>query len=121
MNTTSRKDGTLLSRLLPEQRIYIKSEDDQTRYLRLSSRTQAAIGGVFLAAVGWTVVSSSALVLGMVNADDEAHQAQVIQEAYEKRIAVLSEERDQRTQEAASMQERFNGRRNGGPSVSLKG
>lgn len=107
MNTTSRKDGTLLSRLLPEQRIYIKSEDDQTRYLRLSSKTQAAIGGVFLAAVGWTVVSSSALVLGMVNADDEAHQAQVIQEAYEKRIAVLSEERDQRTQEAASMQERF--------------
>lgn len=107
MNTASRKDGTLLNRLLPEQRIYIKSEDDQTRYVRLTSKTQAVVGGLCLAAVGWTVVSSSALVLGMVSADNEAHQAQVIQAAYEKRIAVLSEERDLRTQEAASMQERF--------------
>ncbi len=99
--------GSYLSRLLPEQRIYVKTGEDQTRYFKITTRTQALLGSAAFLLVGWTVVSSSALVLGMVSADTEAKQAQAVSQAYEERIAVLSQERDQRAQEATSIQERF--------------
>ncbi len=96
-----------MSRFLPEQRIYVKTGEDQTRYFKISSKAQAFLGACAFALVGWTVISSSALVLGMVSADTEAQQAEVVKQAYEERIAVLSAQRDQRAQEAASIQERF--------------
>jgi len=99
--------GSYLSRLLPEQRIYVKTGEDQTRYFKITTRAQALLGTAAFLLVGWTVVSSSALVLGMVSADTEAKQAQAVSQAYEERIAVLSAERDQRAQEATSIQERF--------------
>jgi len=100
-------DASFLSRVLPEHRIYIKTGEDQTRYFKISTKAQALMGAAAFVLVGWTVVSSSALVLGMVSADTEAKQAQVVKQAYEERIAVLREERDQRAQEANSIQERF--------------
>lgn len=99
--------GSFLSRLLPEQRIYIKTGETQTRYFRVSTSAQATIGATVFLLAGWTVVSSSALLLGIVSADTEEKQALAVKQAYEERIAVLREERDQRAQEAASIQERF--------------
>ena len=99
--------ASILSRVLPDQRIYVKTGDDRTRYFSVSSRAQALMGVCALALVGWTVVASSALVLGMVSADTEAKQAEVVKQAYEERIAVLKEQRDQRDREANSIQERF--------------
>lgn len=99
--------SSMLSRLLPEQRIYVKTGEDQTRYFRLTSGMQAVLGIAVFSAFSWTLIASSALVLGMVSADTDALQAKVVQDAYEERIAVLSSERDQRAQEAASIQERF--------------
>jgi len=96
-----------LSRFLPEQRIYVKTGEDQTRYFKVTTKTQALLGTAAFLLAGWTVVSSSALVLGMVSADTEAKQAQAVSQAYEERIAVLREERDQRAEEATSIQERF--------------
>ena len=102
------KNGTLLQKLLPEQRIYIKSgEDDRTRYICVTPRIQALCVAAGLAVVCWSVVATSALLLGMVTADSEAMQASVIQDAQESRIAELSEERDQRAREATVMRERF--------------
>jgi len=100
-------NGSFLSRVMPEHRIYIKTGEDQTRYFKISTKAQALLGATVFLLAGWTVVSSSALVLGMVSADSEAKQAQVVKQAYEERIAVLREERDQRAQEATSIQERF--------------
>ena len=100
-------DGSFLSRILPEHRIYVKTGEDQTRYFKISTKAQAFLGAAVFLVIGWTVVSSSALVLGMVSADTEAKQAEVVKQAYQERIAVLREERDQRAQEAASIQERF--------------
>lgn len=107
MTGTSAKSG-LLERLLPEQRLYIKTgTDDRTRYLRLSPRTQAiALAGCFVV-VGWSLTATSALVIGTMTADSAAMQARVIQDAQEARISELSEERDQRAREAAAMRDRF--------------
>lgn len=99
--------STFLSRMLPEQRIYVKTGENQTRYFRLTSRAQALFGCAVFLTIGWTLVSSSALVIGMVSADSDAKQAEVVKQAYEERIAVLRDERDQRAQEATSIQERF--------------
>lgn len=100
-------EGNYLSRILPEQRIYVKTGEDQTRYFKVTTKTQVLLGAGALLLAGWTIVSSSALVLGLVSADTEAHQAEVVKQAYEERIAVLRAERDQRSQEANSIQERF--------------
>jgi len=97
----------MLSKLLPEHRIFLKTGDDQTRYFRITPKAQAIVGGIALLGICWSLVATSALVLGVVSADSEASQAQVIHDAYEDRIAELSAERDQRAREAAAIQERF--------------
>lgn len=107
MGRNSSTSARFIDRLLPEIRVYLKTEDNRTRYLRLSSRVQAAAGIAALAVVALLVTTSSALVLGMLSTDDQESQARVIHEAYEARIAELSDERDQRRREAAAIQERF--------------
>ena len=108
MTGTPRTKSTFLERLLPEQRIYIKTgDDDRTRYLCVTPRLQAV--GLFIGAatLSWALIATSALVIGMLSADGSAMQARVIQDAQEARIAELSAERDQRAREAAAMRERF--------------
>ena len=108
MTGTPTRSGNFLERLLPEQRIFIKSDaDERTRYLCLSPKLQAlALGCVGLGVV-WTVATTSALLLGQLAADGAAMQARVIQDAQDARITELSSERDQRAREAAAMRERF--------------
>lgn len=107
MTPAPKREACFVQKMLPEIRLYLKTEDERTRYLKLSSRVQAGACIAAFVAVAWTVVASSALMLGMVSADDEDAQARVIHEAYESRIAELSQERDQRQREASAIQERF--------------
>ncbi|QLQ19183.1 MAG: peptidoglycan DD-metalloendopeptidase family protein [Exiguobacterium profundum] len=96
-----------LERILPEQRLFLKSDRD-TRFVRLRPATQAiaiAAGGVMLL---WTVVATSILLLDFVNAGSARSQQQVRQARYEERLDALSQDRDRRADEAASAQERFN-------------
>lgn len=96
-----------LHRWLPEQRIYIKTGEDHTRYFVLSPQAQVGAGVAAFIVGTWIVVATSALLLGMISADNEQHQAAVMQQAYESRIAAISQERDQRAKEAGAIQTRF--------------
>jgi murein DD-endopeptidase MepM/ murein hydrolase activator NlpD len=107
MSAARNNKGSYLSRILPEQRIYVKTGESHTRYFKLGSKAQAGLACVAFLGVSWVIVASSALLLNWVSADSEAHQSQVMRDAYEARIAALSEERDNRTREAAAVQDRF--------------
>lgn len=107
MTRSAGKRRPLIERLFPEHRVYVKTGENKTRYFKLTSRTQAIAAGGMVFGLGWTLLSTSALIIGMITADSESNQAQVIHDAYEARIAELIAERDQRAREAAAVQERF--------------
>ncbi|MEO1562745.1 MAG: DUF5930 domain-containing protein, partial [Pseudomonadota bacterium] len=95
-----------LSKVLNEQRIYIRTEDT-TRYFRISPLSQALGGASIALFVCWTIVSSAAVVINMVSAKSDVAQADVLQAAYEARLEELAAERDSRAFEAQRAQERF--------------
>lgn len=108
MTTVKDKRGSLLERLLPEHRIYVKSgRDNSTRYLRITPRRQAMAIGAGAALVCWSLLATTALVIGHVTADSDAAQARAVTASQDARIEELAAERDQRAREAATMRERF--------------
>lgn len=95
-----------LERLLPEQRLFLRS-DDSTRFLRLRPVTQlVGIGGVTLG-LGWMLVASSILVIDAVSSGSSREQMLRVQAAFEERLDQLSAERDARAAEAVAAQSRF--------------
>ncbi|WP_102224646.1 M23 family metallopeptidase [Acidimangrovimonas sediminis] len=99
--------NTALSRHLPEQRLFLKS-DSETRFVRLSPMTQAVALGTGGAVVAWTVVASAILMMDSIGAGNAREQTRREQLAYEARLNALSADREKRTEEAASAQARFN-------------
>lgn len=95
-----------LSRHLPEQRIYMRTEHT-TRYFRATPLLQATAGIAISVTVVWTVIATSALMLDRISAQSNETRAEVLQRAYETRLAELSAERDQRALEAQTAQDRF--------------
>jgi murein DD-endopeptidase MepM/ murein hydrolase activator NlpD len=96
-----------LERLLPEQRLFLKS-DTETRFIRLRPATQAIAltGGTFLLA--WTIVATAVMLMDSIGAGSGREQALMQQGLYEQRLSALSNDRDLRAEEAARAQERFN-------------
>ncbi|WP_208454585.1 DUF5930 domain-containing protein [Jannaschia marina] len=104
----SDKINARLDKHLPEQRLFLKSEQG-TRFVRLRPVTQAGAlaGGALL--VGWTVVVTSFFLIGAITSGSNRDQAARAQIAYETRLAALSSERDTRATEAEQALERFYG------------
>lgn len=102
----SDKLNARLERHLPEQRLFLKSEEG-TRFIRLRPMTQASalVGGALL--VGWTVVVTSFFLIGAITSGSNRDQTARAQIAYETRLAVLSSERDSRAIEAEQALNRF--------------
>lgn len=95
-----------LEKWLPEQRLFLRS-DDTTRFVRLRPVTQmVGISGITLV-FGWTLVASSFLVIDAVSSGNTRHQIQRSQAAFEERLAELQAERDARAAEALAAQSRF--------------
>ena len=96
-----------LERVFPEQRLFLKSDQD-TRFIRLRPMTQAiaAVGGALLMA--WLIVASAILLMTSISAGSAREQAQLAGQIYEQRLNDLSEDRDLRSAEAMQAQERFN-------------
>lgn len=95
-----------LEKWLPEQRLFLRS-DDTTRFVRLRPVTQmVGISGVTLV-FGWTLVASSFLVIDAVSSGNTREQIQRSQAAFEERLAELQAERDARAAEALAAQSRF--------------
>lgn len=95
-----------LDRLLPEQRLFLRS-DKGTRFIRLRPLTQlAALGGTAVM-FGWSVIASAVLVTETLSAGNARDQISRAEAAFETRLDALSAERDQRAAEAAAAQARF--------------
>ena len=95
-----------LERRLPEQRLFLKS-DQGTRFVRLRPLTQAAVllGGALV--LGWTAVVTSFFLINSITSGSGRDQAARAQQAYESRLADLSRERDARAREAEQALARF--------------
>lgn len=91
---------------MPEQRLFLKSEDG-TRFVRLRPLTQATIIGGTAAFIGWTVIVTSIFLIDTISAGNSREQAQQEQLSYLARLNALSDERDARAMEARQAQERF--------------
>ncbi|WP_145104129.1 M23 family metallopeptidase [Cereibacter sediminicola] len=96
-----------LERILPEKRLFLKSDSD-TRFIRLRPVTQLAAlaGGTLL--VSWTILATSIVLMDSVAAGNTRDQTQRRQALYESRLNALSADRDHRAEEAVRAQERFN-------------
>ncbi|SNX70402.1 murein DD-endopeptidase MepM/ murein hydrolase activator NlpD [Cereibacter ovatus] len=99
--------NSTLERILPERRLFLKSDSD-TRFIRLRPMTQAAAlaGGTVL--VSWTIVATSILLMDSISNGTARDQTQRQQALYESRLNALSADRDRRAEEAVRAQERFN-------------
>ncbi|WP_349252200.1 M23 family metallopeptidase [Actibacterium sp. MT2.3-13A] len=96
-----------LERYLPEQRLFLRT-DDSTRFIRLSPATQLlALGGSALT-LGWAIVAAAILAMDSIGAGSLRDQAAREQQTYETRLNALAEERDIRAEEAHAAQARFN-------------
>ncbi|WP_298433668.1 M23 family metallopeptidase [uncultured Jannaschia sp.] len=95
-----------LERYLPEQRLFLKS-DDGTRFIRMRPLTQATIlsGGALV--LGWMVVVTSFFLIGAITSGSSRDQIARAQLAYETRLQALSDERDARAREAEQALGRF--------------
>ena len=104
-NVTNRLNASLEG-ILPEKRLFLRSDDD-TRFVRLRPLTQlAAISGLTLA-FGWTLVASSVLAIDAMGAGSSRDGIIRTQAAFEQRLTELSRERDARAAEALAAQNRF--------------
>lgn len=90
----------------PEQRLFLKS-DEGTRFLRLSTQSQLGLmtGGALV--LGWTIFSTSVLLMDSLGSGTAREQSLREQAVYGQRLNALSQERDARVEEARMAQERF--------------
>lgn len=95
-----------LERRLPEQRLFLRS-DTETRFIRLKPTTQAiALAGTSVV-LAWSIVATAILLMDSIGSGGARDQARREQVTYESRLDALSQERDQRAEEATAAQERF--------------
>ncbi len=93
--------------MLPERRLFIRSEDE-TRYFRLSPFGQAVAWGGAILFVAWAVIATAILLMDNFGSGNVRQRAAREQSLYEERLQVLAAERDARAAEARAAQERFN-------------
>ena len=96
-----------IERKLPEQRLFLKT-DDATRFVRLGSYSQAFMlaGGAII--LSWTILATAILLMDSISAGSTREQAAREQQLYEDRLNSLSASLRQRVEEARLAQERFN-------------
>ncbi len=92
---------------MPEKRVFLRSNDDETRFIRLKPETQLIAWAGSLALITWTIIATAILLMDSIGAGNFRAQAQRDQLVYEQRLNALSAERDNRAQEAIAAQSRF--------------
>lgn len=98
--------NSALERYLPEQRLFLKSETS-TRFVRLRPVPQAFMLAAGAAVFGWSVIASSMLFIDGISSGSAADQTALSRSAFEQRLDQLSEERNNRSAEALTAQNRF--------------
>lgn len=95
-----------LERHLPEQRLFLRS-DEGTRYLRFRPLAQAGLLGGGALLLGWTLVVTSFFLLDAVASGDARDQMAQARAAYEDRLSEMAAARDARAREAEAALARF--------------
>lgn len=95
-----------LEKQLPEQRLYLKS-DQGMRFIRLKPGVQAVCicGGALF--IGWTTIVTAIFLIDTISAGSAREQAAREQLAYRNRLNAISEDRDFHLEAAHAAQERF--------------
>lgn len=96
-----------LERVFPEQRLFLKSENGGTRFIRLRTGTQVQVLAGLAVVVAWTIFSTSVLLMDSLSSGSAREQAMREQQMYGERLNALATERDRRAEEARMAQERF--------------
>ncbi len=96
----------ILERHFPERRLFLRS-DTETRFIRLTSETQLVAWTGATAVVAWTIIATAVLLMDSIGSGNFRAQAERDQQIYENRLNVLSDERDNRAEEAVAAQSRF--------------
>ncbi|ABD55446.1 M23 family metallopeptidase [Jannaschia sp. CCS1] len=95
-----------LERHLPEQRLFLKSEEG-TRFIRLRPVTQASMIMGSAVIVGWTVIVTSFFLIDTISAGNARDLAEREQAMYQDRLNALALERDAHAANASAAQDRF--------------
>lgn len=95
-----------MDRHLPEQRLFLKSEEG-TRFIRLRPLTQAVLISGCALFVGWTIIVTSIFLIDTISAGNVREQAQREQMMIYDRLNQVAEERDANLRIARAAQERF--------------
>lgn len=101
------KFHALLERFFPERRLFLRSDAD-TRFIRLRSETQIIAFAGTSAIIAWTIIATAILLMDSIGSGNFREQARRDQQTYELRLNEMSSERDARTSEALTAQDRFN-------------
>lgn len=101
------KIHALLERVFPERRLFLKSDDD-TRFIRLRSETQAFVYLGATAVVAWAIVATAVILMDSIGAGNFREQAKRDQQMFQERLNAIAAERDARHAEALAAQARFN-------------
>ena len=106
LSRLSHRIHAALEKQLPEQRLYLKS-DEGMRFIRLKSRMQATIicGGALF--IGWTTIVTAIFLIDTISAGSTREQAAREQLAYRTRLNEISADRDAHLVQARQAQERF--------------
>ncbi|MFV2001731.1 MAG: DUF5930 domain-containing protein [Paracoccaceae bacterium] len=99
--------NSALARRFPEKRLFLRTDND-TRFIRISPLGQLVGWTGSIIFVIWSVVATSFLLVDGLGSGSAREQAKREQALYEQRLNDLSGERDLRTAEALSAQNRFN-------------
>ena len=97
---------TMLERHLPEQRLFLKS-DEGTRFIRLRPATQAALIAGMGLFVGWTIIVTSIFLIDTISAGNVREQAQREELRVQERLNELERLNDRRAAEVRRSQQRF--------------
>ncbi len=95
-----------LSRFVPEQTIIIRNRAGESE-LVLSPLQRMAMFASAALMIGWLVVATSATVSGFLDSDSAEAQYDILQSAYETRLAELAAERDSFALDAQETQAKF--------------
>ncbi|MEI4470327.1 M23 family metallopeptidase [Frigidibacter sp. MR17.24] len=98
--------NSALARHLPEQRLFLRT-DTETRFLRISPVSQAALLAGSGAVIAWTIVASAILLMDSIGSGSARDQTLRKQAVYEQRLDTIGKERDARAAELVAAQARF--------------
>lgn len=108
LNDVTRRVKHSLERAFPEQRLYLRSETNETRFIRLTPFTQLVAWTGSSVFVAWSIIATAFILMDSIGSGNIREQAKREQALYEMRLNELSVERDARAEEALMAQERFN-------------